>query len=54
MLRDAWMKQQLTIQQKNEGKIVDYKVVKHKKRSQRAIHVNQELLEEQGFFRNSF
>lgn len=55
-IREAWMKQQLTIQQKNKGKIVDYKVVRHKKRSQRAIHVNQELLEEQGFdfSRNSF
>lgn len=55
-IRKAWMKQQLTIQQKNKGKIVDYKVVRHKKRSQRAIHVNQELLEEQGFdfSRNSF
>lgn len=48
-IRDAWMKQQLTIQQKEKAKIVDYKVVRHKKRSQRAIHVNQELLEEQGF-----
>lgn len=55
-IRDAWMKQQLTIQQKDKKKIVDYKVVRHKKRSQRAIHVNQELLEEQGFdfSRNSF
>ncbi|MDY0409731.1 hypothetical protein ACFFIS_14900 [Virgibacillus soli] len=55
-IREAWMKQQLTIQQKNQGNIVDYKVVRHKKRSQRAIHVNQELLEERGFnfSRNSF
>ncbi|WP_214779897.1 hypothetical protein [Exiguobacterium sp. s22] len=30
-IRDAWMKQQLTIQQKNQGNIFDYKTVMHKK-----------------------
>ncbi|MGX4670576.1 hypothetical protein JNUCC74_15540 [Cerasibacillus sp. JNUCC 74] len=49
-IREAWLKQQLTIQQKNQGNKVDYKtVVQNKRGGRRAIQVNQELLKEQGF-----
>ncbi|MCY8622119.1 hypothetical protein MOD48_04695 [Bacillus spizizenii] len=51
------MKQQLTIQQKKQGNIVDYKTVGQKKGGgRRAIQVNHELLKDQGldFSNNSF
>lgn len=55
-IREAWMNQQLTIQQKNKGKKVDYKNIHHKKQTFRVTQVNQAFLEEQGFnfSRNSF
>lgn len=48
-VREAWKTQQLTVEQKNKGKSVDYKNITHKKQTFRVAQVNQEFLEEQGF-----
>ncbi|MFD1609576.1 hypothetical protein [Oceanobacillus luteolus] len=48
-IRQAWMNQQLTLEQKNGRKIVDYKAITHKKQNFRVTQVNPEFIEEQGF-----
>ncbi len=55
-IREAWLNQQLTVQQKNRGKLVDYKNIDKKKKTYRVIQVSHEFLEEQGFnfSRNSY
>lgn len=55
-IREAWLNQQLTVQQKNRGKRVDYKNIDKNKKTYRVIQVSHEFLEDQGFnfFRNSY
>lgn len=48
-IRQAWMNQQLTLEQKNGRKTVDYKAITHKKQNFRVTQVNPEFIEEQGF-----
>ena len=48
-IREAWKNQQFTVQQKNNGKEVDYLSITHNGQSFRAVQVDQKFLEEQGF-----
>lgn len=39
-IREAWLNQQLTVQQKNRGKRVDYKNIDKNKKTYRVIQVS--------------
>lgn len=48
-IREAWQNKRLTIEQKQNGKSVDYKTITHKGQSFRVVQVNQKFIEQVGF-----
>lgn len=48
-IREAWQSKHLTIEQKQDGKSVDYKTITHKGQSFRVVQVNQRFIEQENF-----
>jgi|SRR5690625_2708050 len=48
-IREAWKNKELTVRQKHNGKLVDYKIITHKGQSFKVVQVNQDFVEKEGF-----
>jgi len=48
-IREAWKSNELTVRQKQNGKLVDYKTITHKGQSFKVVQVNPNFIEKEGF-----
>jgi|SRR5690625_199992 len=48
-IREVWQSKELTLKQKQNGRIVDYKTITHKGESFRVVQVSEKFIEQEGF-----